>query len=151
MRIVPDDLRGADVHALLQEHLAHMHSLSPPESVHALDLAALRAPDVTFWTARRDGELLGCGALKQLDAAHGEVKSMRTATPHLRQGVAARMLEHILAEAQRRSYRRLSLETGSLEAFTPARRLYERYGFVECGPFGDYAPDPYSVFMTREL
>lgn len=151
MRIAPDDLGGADVHELLREHLAHMHSLSPPESVHALDLSALRAPGVTFWTARREGALLGCGALKELDPAHGEIKSMRTVRAHLRQGIAARMLEHILGEARRRSYRRLSLETGSMEAFTPARRLYARYGFVECGPFADYAPDPNSTFMTLQL
>lgn len=151
MRIAPDDLRGDDIQALLREHLDHMHALSPPESVHALDLDALRAPGITFWSARRDGELLGCGALKQLDAAHGEVKSMRTVRAHLRRGVAARMLEHILAEARRRGYRRLSLETGSMPAFRPARELYARYGFAECGPFGDYVADPHSTFMTREL
>jgi putative acetyltransferase len=151
MNIQPDDLRSPDVAALLQEHLDHMHSLSPPESVHALDLDKLRAPGITFWTLRRDGELLGCGALKALAPGHGEIKSMRTAAGHLRKGVAARMLEHILAEARRRGYRRLSLETGSMDAFTPARTLYARYGFRECGPFGDYVEDPHSVFMTLEL
>src|SRR5690349_17443292 len=120
-----------------------MHRHSPPESVHALDLDGLRRPDMTFWSVRHDGALLGCGALKQLDPAHGEIKSMRTVTAHLRKGVAARMLAHILDEAHRRAYRRLSLETGSMDAFLPARRLYERHGFRYCGPFGDYVEDPY--------
>ena len=151
MQIVVDDLSSPEIAALLREHLEHMHALSPPESVHALDLDSLRRPDITFWSARQEGELLGCGALKQLDPAHGEIKSMRTVRVHLRKGVAAALLKHILVEAQRRSYRRLSLETGSMEAFDPARRLYERHGFRYCGPFGDYVEDPHSVFMTREL
>jgi putative acetyltransferase len=124
---------------------------SPPESVHALDLEALRKPDITFWSAWQDAELLGCGALKELDLLHGEIKSMRTAARHLRKGIAARLLRHIIEEAERRSYRRLSLETGSMEAFAPARRLYTRFGFRQCGPFGSYSEDPNSVFMTREL
>ena len=94
---------------------------------------------------------MGCGALKQLDPLHGEIKSMRTASAHLRTGVAAKLLQHILEEADRRCYRRLSLETGSMEAFVPAHRLYAGFGFRPCGPFADYAEDPYSVFMTREL
>ena len=151
IEISPDDLRGADVAALLQEHLDDMHRHSPPESVHALDLGKLRAPGITFWVAR-DGEALqGCGALKQLDPRHGEIKSMRTAHAHRGRGVGAAMLEHVLAEARRRGYARLSLETGTPVAFDPARRLYARYGFVECGPFGDYLPDPCSTFMTLEL
>jgi putative acetyltransferase len=124
---------------------------SPPESVHALDLEALRRPEITFWTAWQAGELLGCGALKALDAAHGEIKSMRTAKRHLRKGVAAALMRHILREARERGYRRLSLETGSPDAFLPARAMYERFGFEECGPFGDYVEDPYSVFMTIAL
>lgn len=151
MDILRDDLRSPEIAALLQEHLDHMHSLSPPESVHALDLDKLRAPDITFWSVRRNGKLLGCGALKELAPGHGEIKSMRTASAHLRSGVAARMLAYIVDEARRRGYERLSLETGSMEAFTPARTLYERYGFRYCGPFGDYAEDPHSVFMTLEL
>lgn len=152
MHIREDDLRGADVVALLQAHLDDMHRHSPPESVHALDLDALRRPEITFWTMRDDGgALMGCGALKQLDAGHGEIKSMRTAAAHLRRGVAATLLRHVLRTAWARGYRRLSLETGAPEAFAPARALYARFGFAECGPFADYAEDPWSVFMTLEL
>jgi len=128
-----------------------MHALSPPESVHALDLAALRKPEITFWTAWSRGELLGCGALKALGPAHGEIKSMRTTSTRRRTGVGRAMLEHIIAEARTRSYTRLSLETGSMEAFAPARRLYESFGFTFCAPFADYTEDPNSVFMTRIL
>ena len=124
MDIREDDVRGAEVLALLDEHLADVARHSPPESVHALDARALRAPDVTAWTAWEAGELLGCGALKELDPRHGEIKSMRTAEAHLRRGIGTRILEHLLGEARRRGYRRLSLETGSMEAFAPARRLY---------------------------
>src|SRR5262249_24469029 len=124
---------------------------SPPESVHALGIDALRKPEITFWSVWADGELAGCGALKELDREHGEIKSMRTAPQHLRKGVAARLMEHIVAEAKRRSYRRLSLETGSTDGFVAALRLYEQLGFERCGPFGDYADDPFSVFMTKVL
>lgn len=151
MLIRVDDLAGPEIRALLEEHLRSMHELSPPESVHALDLAALRRPEITFWTAWSNGALLGCGALKELDPAHGEVKSMRTADAHRRTGVGRAVLEHIIAVARTRSYARLSLETGSMEAFLPARRLYESFGFGYCAPFGDYAEDPNSVFMTRPL
>ena len=151
MLIRVDDLARPEIRALLEEHLRNMHELSPPESVHALDLAALRKPEITFWTAWSGHELLGCGALKALDATHGEVKSMRTATARRRAGVGRAMLEHIIAEARARSYARLSLETGSLDAFAPARRLYERFGFAYCAPFADYIDDPNSVFMTRTL
>ena len=146
-----DDLSGAEVHELLREHLRHMHLIGPPESVHALDIDGLRRPEVTFWTVREGGELLGCGALKELDPRHGEIKSMRTAEAHLRKGVARRMLAHILEEARRRGYARLSLETGSADAFEPARRLYANAGFEYCGPFDGYVEDPHSVFMTMEL
>ena len=146
-----DDLSGSDVAALLREHLAFAALHSPPESMHALDLEALRAPEVTFWTVWQDSELAGCGALKELDAHHGEIKSMRTASSHLRTGVAAALLEHIIHVARKRGYRRLSLETGSQEAFAPARALYARFGFAPCSPFADYIDDPNSVFMTREL
>jgi putative acetyltransferase len=149
MEIRPDDLRGPEIALLLQEHLRDMALHSPPESVHALDLDRLRRPEITFWTVWQGAELMGCGALKELDAAHAEIKSMRTAAAHLRKGVAASLMRHILEEARRRSYRRLSLETGSAAAFAPARNLYAGFGFDPCGPFADYAEDPYSVFMTR--
>lgn len=151
LQIRNDDLAGEEIRALLAEHLREMHSLSPPESVHALDLTALRRPDITFWTIWLADTLVGCGALKALSATHGEIKSMRTARAHRRSGVARAMLEHIIAEARRRTYRRLSLETGSLPAFAPARRLYEQFGFTYCAPFGEYREDPNSVFLTRAL
>lgn len=151
MRIEPDDLSGEDVRALLTEHLADMHAVSPPESVHALDLEALRAPGVTFVAAREDGVLLGCGALKELDGAHGEVKSMRTAAGARGRGVAAAVLAHLLAVARERGYRRVSLETGAEDFFAPARRLYARHGFAPCAPFADYTHDPHSVYLTLEL
>ncbi len=151
MKIIIDDLKGPEIQALLQEHLDNMKLYSPPESIHALDLEALRRPEITFWTVWENGELLGCGALKELDAQHGEIKSMRTSARHRRKGVARAMLAHILEEARRRGYRRLSLETGSHEAFAPARSLYAALGFIYCEPFGDDQPDPNSVFMTREL
>ena len=151
MQIRVDDLSGSEIRALLAEHLQSMHRLSPPESVHALDLAGLLKPDITFWTIWDRGELFGCGALKELSASQGEVKSMRTASAHRRKGVARAMLEHILAESRRRAYRRVSLETGSAPAFAPARSLYESFGFTYCPPFGDYRNDPNSVFLTRAL
>ena len=151
MRIRVDDLAGPEVHALLDEHLRSMHEISPRESVHALDLAALRRPEITFWTAWSGEALLGCGALKELGPAHGEIKSMRTAAAHRRQGVGRAMLAHIIGEARRRSYARLSLETGSMDAFAPARALYASFGFVRCPPFAGYAEDPNSVFMTRAV
>ena len=108
-------------------------------------------PDITFWTIREDAVLLGCGALKELDSEHGEIKSMRTPIALRRRGAGRAILEHILHEARNRRYRRLSLETGSMDAFAPARRLYESYGFTYCDPFADYEPDPNSMFMTLEL
>lgn len=146
-----DDLTHPAVHVLLREHLQSMHLHSPPESIHALDLDGLRQPDITFWTVWDGDELLGCGALKQIDPQHGEIKSMRTAAAHQRQGVAKQMLQHIIAEAQRRSYARLSLETGSMAAFEPARTLYASFGFEYCEPFAEYVLDPYSVFMTKAI
>jgi len=151
MEIRLDDLAGPQIRALLSEHLQNMHELSPRESVHALDLAALRRPEITLWTVWSNGDLLGCGALKELTPVHGEVKSMRTASAHRRKGVARVLLEHMIAEARRRSYARLSLETGSMPAFEPARKLYESFGFTYCAPFADYADDPNSVFLTRWL
>jgi putative acetyltransferase len=128
-----------------------MYEISPPESVHAMDIERLRSPDITFWSAWDGGELLGCGALKELDGRTGEVKSMRTLTAHRRRGVAAKILDTIIDEAKRRGYERLNLETGSDGAFAPAQALYERYGFQYRGPFGEYVDDPNSVFMTKEL
>lgn len=151
MEIRTGGLDHPAVVSLLQEHLQGMAQLSPPESIHALDIDGLRQPQITFWSAWKGDELMGCGALKQLDAAHGEIKSMRTASRHLRKGVAATMLEHILDEAQRRAYTQVSLETGAMQGFEPARALYARYGFRSCGPFADYTDDPNSVFMTRAV
>ncbi|MFE4462438.1 GNAT family N-acetyltransferase [Nocardia tengchongensis] len=151
MRIEADDLTGPEVIGLLEAHVTEMLANSPEDSMHALDVAALRKPEITFWSAWDGGELAGCGAIKELDPAHGEIKSMRTTAAYRGRGVASQLLRHILAEAGARGYRRLSLETGSSEFYVPAVRLYERYGFEHCGPFADYAEDPHSVFMTRAL
>jgi putative acetyltransferase len=151
LEIRVDNPRDGRITALLREHLHSAALYSPPESVHALDVEELCKPEVTFWAAWHGEELLGVGALLELDRRHGEVKSMRTATRYLRQGVAAAILETIVGEARRRGYERLSLETGSMAAFAPARGLYARYGFSECGPFASYVLDPYSTFMTRAL
>ena len=151
MKIEIDDLSRPEVHALLDEHLQSMYELSPPESVHALDLDKLRQPDMTFWSTWEGSQLLGCGALKELEPEHGEVKSMRTPNAMRRKGAGRAMLAHIIEVAWSRGYRRLSLETGSMDAFKPAQRLYESFGFVYCGPFGGYKEDPNSVFMTLRL
>ena len=151
MKIKTDDLQHPAVHALLNEHLQNMYELSPPESVHALDLEKLRAPDIAFWTAWEDDLLLGCGALKELDQKHGEIKSMRTPRAHRRKEAGRAILAHIIEAAKERSYERLSLETGTAEAFKPAQELYESFGFTYCGPFGDYTEDPNSIFMTLRL
>ena len=155
MQISPDSPADDDVRRLLDEHLTDMFATSPAESVRALHHTALRAPAGTFWTARDDGgTLLVCGALKELDdadATHGEIKSMRTAGPARGRGVASALLDVVLAEAERRGYGRVSLETGTQDYFAPARRLYARHGFAQCGPFGSYVLDPHSVFMTLEL
>jgi putative acetyltransferase len=146
-----DDLTGPEVAQLLDEHLQNMAKHSPPESRHALILQELRKPEITFWSVWENGHLVGCGALKELDKKHGEIKSMRTSSSHLRKGVAKKVLQHIIEEAKNRNYRRLSLETGSMAAFEPARRLYASFGFQYCKPFSDYMEDPNSVFMTMEL
>ncbi len=151
MHIQIDDLQGPEIARLLQEHLDDMYAISPAESVHALDIAALRKPEITFWSAWNDGQLLGCGAVKQLDAQHAEVKSMRTAKAHLRKGVAAALLQTIIHTAQSRGYQRLSLETGTTAHFAPAQALYARFGFTVCGPFSDYRLDPFSLYMTKLL
>ena len=151
MIIKLDDLRSAQIARLLQEHLQAMHAISPRASVHALDIEALRQPGISFWSAWEQDDLLGCAALRQIDASHGEVKSMRTAASHLRKGVARSLLTHIVAQSQARGYRRLSLETGSMQEFLPAQALYRSFGFEFCGPFGAYRPDPNSVFLSKEL
>jgi putative acetyltransferase len=151
MRILEDDLTGPAITALLSRHFESMFEHSPPESCHVLPIDRLRVPEISFWSVWIDDELAGCGALKEIDPAHGEIKSMRTADTFLKRGVGAAVLQHIIAEARARGYRRLSLETGTPAAFDPARRLYARHGFTECPPFGDYVVDPYSVFMTLEL
>lgn len=151
MRIVHDDLTHPDVIALLEFHLRSAFENSPPGSVFALDLTGLRDPAVTLWSAWNGEDLLGLGALKRLDADHGELKSMRTAPAHLRKGVAAAMLDHLVAEGRARGYRRLSLETGSNEPFAPARALYERAGFLPCGPFADYTDGDFSCYYRLDL
>ncbi|MFK7860559.1 MAG: GNAT family N-acetyltransferase [Granulosicoccus sp.] len=151
MKIQEEDPGTTDVRALLLEHLAAMRTHSPPESVHALDIDALRLPAITFWTVRENDELLGCGGLKQLNVESAEIKSMKTASAHHRKGVARLLLSHILDVAKERKLEYLLLETGTPEAFVPARRLYERHGFVECEPFADYKRDPYSVFMRCDI
>jgi putative acetyltransferase len=146
-----DDLNGPEIARLLAAHLSTLAEISPPESRHALNLEELRRPDVTFWSVWHKSEVIGCGALKELDAAHGEIKSMRTAPGYLRRGVASRILERIISEARGRGYRKLSLETGSMSYFEPAHRLYRKYGFRVCQPFNGYVEDPNSLFMTLEL
>lgn len=151
MKIELDDLSRPQVQALLREHMDNMRAIIPSESVHALDLDRLRDPAISFWTAWDGDRLLGCGALKALGPDHGEIKSMRTPAALRRQGAGHALLEYIIATARTRGYRRLSLETGAGPEFVPAWRLYERHGFVRCGPFADYRQDPHSVFMMLEL
>ena len=151
MEIRADDPRRADVRALLERHLAFANDHSPPEDVHALDVDALAHPSITFVALRSDGELLGVGALKDLGGGHGELKSMHTSAEARGRGVGGAIVAHLVGLARERGLTRLSLETGTPDAFAPARSLYARHGFVECGPFDDYAPSDYSTFMTREV
>jgi putative acetyltransferase len=151
MDIRIDDLGGPEIAALLHEHLRDMHRVSPPESIHALDLESLRRPEITFWTIWDAGILAGCGAIKELDPQHAEIKSMRTASSHRRKGVAKQLLQHLLDVAKQRGYTRVSLETGSMDFFMPARALYASFGFENCPPFADYISDNNSVFMTKKL
>jgi len=152
MRIVVDDLSGPAIAAFLTEHIEEMRSITPLESKHALDLDGLRRPEITFWSVLDgDDAVVGCGAVKALDASHAELKSMRTARARKRSGIGSMLLEHILGEATRMGFARISLETGSADFFRPARSLYEKYGFDYCEPFADYRLDPHSVFMTRTL
>ena len=151
MEVRAGGLETPQVAALLAAHVEDMRRYSPPESVHTLDLDRLRTPDLSFWSVWEGGEVLACGALRELDQHHGELKSMRTASAHRGRGIGAFVLDHLVGEARARGYTRLSLETGSPQEFAPARRLYARRGFVECGPFGPYAADDFSVFMALDL
>ena len=151
VKIVVDDLSGQAIAEFLEDHVRQLRTISPPESKHALDLDGLRRPEITFWTVLDGDTIVGCGALKRLDATHAEVKSMRTRPARTRGGIASLLLRHIIDEATRMGFRRLSLETGSAEFFRPARGLYEKFGFTYCEPFAGYRPDPNSAFMTRVL
>lgn len=149
--IIEDDLTGAEIAALLRLHLDEMHQWSPPAAVHAMPIERLRAADVTFYSAWHGDRLAACGALKQLGPAHGELKAMRAHPDFRSKGAGRAMLDSLLAEARRRSYTRVSLETGRPDAFRPARQLYEANGFAECPPFADYVSDPFSICMSRDL
>lgn len=151
LRIIVDDLSAAPTRRLIAAHLAGMHAQTPPESVHALGLEGLSGPEVTVWSAWRGDDLVGVGALRALDPENAELKSMRVDDRFLGTGAGRAILRHLVAEAAARGVRALWLETGSEEGFLPARRLYESEGFTVCGPFGDYAADPLSTFMTRTL
>ncbi|PAJ73386.1 GNAT family N-acetyltransferase [Pseudoalteromonas sp. NBT06-2] len=151
MHIKVGKLRHEEVISLLQEHHEDMLSHSPPESVHALDLTALEQPEITFWSLWINENLAGIGALKELDKKHGEIKSMRTSHKFLRKGIARKMLEHIIKQAIIRSYKKLSLETGTMNSFIPAQKLYQEFDFDVCEPFGDYQDDPYSMFMSKNI
>jgi putative acetyltransferase len=151
MDIRIDNLSGVEIQKLLTEHLEDMHTASPAECVHALDLTGLKMPNITFWTVWEGNQLLGCGALKILNETNGEIKSMRTTSAARNKGVASTLLRHILDTAKQKELDRISLETGSQDFFAPARKLYKKHGFNECGPFSDYKLDPYSVFMTKTL
>ncbi len=151
MEIIVDDLQGGEVISLLEEHLADMYATSPPESVHALDVDALKSPQITFFSGWKDGQLMGCVAIKQLDESHVELKSMRTCHHARKAGVASQLLQHALNVSAERGYNRISLETGAEDYFIAARNLYEKFGFNYCEPFASYEPDPNSKFMTCEL
>lgn len=151
MEIKIDDLTDKRTIKLISTHLAGMAENSPCESIHALNVAALKQNEIIFYSAWENDEIMGCGALKELTFKHGEVKSMRTVEIHLKKGVARAILQHIIKEAKIRGYTRLSLETGSMEAFQPAHKLYESFGFTYCEPFDKYTDDPNSLFMTLNL
>ena len=149
--IAIDDPRSEDVRELLELHLAFCNLHSPPEDVHAMDVEGLAGPEITFLSLRVDGELLAVGALKQLDAQHAELKSMHTVSAVRGRGIARMMVDQLIGIARDRGVKRVSIETGSMEAFAPARALYASAGFSECGPFGDYVPSANSTFMTRVI
>ena len=149
--IAVDDPRAEDVRALLEAHLAFAREVTPPEDVHALDIEGLLDPSVTFFSARLDGELVGIGALKQLDDSHAELKSMHTVEAARCRGVGRAMVDHLLSVAAERRCRRVSLETGTMDVFAPARGLYTKAGFAPCEPFGDYRASRNSAYMTITL
>ena len=151
IRIREDDLAGDDIARFLREHLEEMYEITPPQSVRAFDLEALRSPGITFWSAWRKDKLLGCAALREIDAGTGEIKSMRVSKAHRGEGLGSKILEHIIGEAKRRDYEYLKLETGALPEFEAARAFYLRYGFEYCGPFADYPDDPNSAFLEKRL
>ncbi len=151
MEIRVDNLAGRAIAAFLEEHIQDMRAVSPPESKHALDLDGLRRPEITFWTAVEQGEIVGCCALKHLDGAAAEIKSMRVATQRRGSGIGSALVGHLIREAGRRRYEAMYLETGAMEFFAPARRLYGEFGFLPCGPFGNYKADANSVFMMRKI
>lgn len=151
VEIARADPRAPDFAELFRRHTAQMHAQSPPESIHMMDAGRLAVPEIAFYGMRRDGIVVGMGAWKRLDAEHAEIKSMHVLSEMRGSGLARRMLDHLLAEAAAAGMRRASLETGSQETFLPARTLYSRAGFELCPPFGSYAADPNSVFMTRTL
>ena len=151
IKILLDNLSGQDIADFLDQHIQDMKSISPPESKHALDLEGLRSDDITFWSVYDNNVLVGCGALKELDATHGEIKSMRTAPQSRGKGIASRLLKHIIRVSTGRGYKKISLETGSMAFFDPARKLYFNHGFQVCPPFADYKEDPNSMFMTLVL
>jgi putative acetyltransferase len=146
-----DDLLGEEIVELLEEHLDDMRATSPPDSIHALDLTRLKNPSIKFWTIWQGKTLAGCGAIKKLDSTHGEIKSMRTANNFQKNGIGSALLIHLINEAKFMGYQKLSLETGTMDFFKPAHRLYTKYGFTDCEPFGDYGEDPYSKFMVLNL
>jgi putative acetyltransferase len=151
MEIKIDDLSSGEVIQLLEEHLVDMYATSPPESVYALDVEALKSPAITLFSGWLGGELQGCLAIKELTPQHIELKSMRTTKASRKSGVASKLLAHALNSAIEQGYQQVSLETGTQDFFLPARNLYEKFGFSACGPFADYEIDPYSHFMTRAL
>ena len=151
MDIAIDNLESGDVIELLQEHMQDMLATSPPESVHALNVEALKNSEITFFSSREDNQLLGCVAIKELSANHAELKSMRTVSSSRNSGVGSKLLEHVLTVAKHRGYKKISLETGSMDFFRPARSLYKKFGFSYCKPFGDYEYDPNSKFMEINL
>ena len=151
MEIRPDNLESEAVIDLLREHLDSMEGTAPPESRHALDIEGLRSANINFW-AIWDGErLAGFGALMHHSDGLAEIKSMRTAAPYLRKGVASKILMHLIQEAKARGYSRLNLETGSMDYFEPARKLYSSFGFEKTQAFGSYVEDSHSVFLTLNL